>query len=67
MGQLGPKRGQNEVLGHFLVQIALVFADYVHYDGELWYLVASGGQSAEKNLLALKWAQLGPKRAKMRF
>ena len=62
MGQLGPKRGQNEVLGHFLVQNALVFADYVHYDGELWYLVASGGQSAEKKLLALKWAQLGPKR-----
>ena len=33
--QLGLKRGQNEVLGHFLVQNALVFADYVHYDGEL--------------------------------
>ena len=64
MGQLGPKRGQNEVLGHFLVQIALVFADYVHYDGELWYLVASDGQSAEKNLMALKWVQLGPKRGR---
>ena len=62
MGHLGPKRGQNEVLGHFLGQNALVFADSVYYDWELWYLVASGGQSAEKNLLALKWAQLGPKR-----
>ena len=62
MGHLGPKRGQNEVLGHFLAQNALVFADSVFYDCELWYLVASGGQSAEKKLLALKWAQLGPKR-----
>ena len=62
MGHLGPKRGQNEVLGHFLAQNALVFADSVFYDCELWYPVASGGQSAEKNLLALKWAQLGPKR-----
>ena len=35
MGQLGPKRGQNEVLGHFHVQNALVFADFVYYDWEL--------------------------------
>ena len=62
MGHLGPKRGQNEVLGHFLAQNALVFADYVFYDCELWYLIASGDQSAEKKLLVLKWAQLGPKR-----
>ena len=33
--QLGPKRGQDEVFGHFLVQNALDFADFVHYDGEL--------------------------------
>ena len=62
MGHLGPKRGQNEVLGHFLAQKALVVADLVFYDCELWYLVASGGQSAEKKLLAQKWAQLEPKR-----
>ena len=30
--QLGPKRGQNEVLGHFLVQNALVFGDFAYYD-----------------------------------
>ena len=66
MGHLGRKRAQNGVLGHFLVQNALVFADYVHYDGKLWYLIASGGQSAEKILLALKWAQLGRKMAKTR-
>ena len=60
MGQLGPRRGQNEVLGHFLVQNALVFADFVHYDGQLRYIVASGGESAEKNLMALK---MGPIRA----
>ena len=33
--QLGPKRGQNEVLGRFLAQNALVFADFVFYDCEL--------------------------------
>ena len=32
MGQLGPKMGQNDVLGHFLVQYALVFAGYACYD-----------------------------------
>ena len=31
MGHLGPKRGQNEVLGHFLVQNWLVFADFANY------------------------------------
>ena len=45
MGQLGPKRGQKEVLGHFHLQNALVFADFAYYDSELWYLVASAGQS----------------------
>ena len=34
MGQLGPKRGQNEVLGHFLALNALDFADAVYYDKE---------------------------------
>ena len=33
--QLGPKRGQNEVLGHIHVQNALVFAEFVYYDREL--------------------------------
>ena len=44
---LGPKRGQNEVLGYFHVQNALVFANFAYYDGELCYLVVSGGQSAK--------------------
>ena len=48
MGQLGPKRGQDEVLGHFHVQNTLVFADFAYYDSALWYLVASAGQSAGK-------------------
>ena len=61
MGHLGPKRGQNEVLGHFLAQNALVFADSVFYDCELWYLVASSGQSAEKKFVGPK---MGPIRAK---
>ena len=60
MGQLEPKRGQNEALGHFHGQNALDFVGSVYW--ELWYLIAGGGQSAEKVLLALKWAQLGPKR-----
>ena len=62
MGHLGPKRGQNEVLGHFHVQNALVFADFAYYDSEVWYLVASAGQSAEKNFVGPKMAQLGPKK-----
>ena len=32
--QLGPKRGQNEVFGHFFVQNALDFADFAYYDQE---------------------------------
>ena len=32
MGQLGPERGQNEVLGHFLGYYALVFGDFAYYD-----------------------------------
>ena len=32
--QLGPKRGQKEVLSHFFVQNALDFADAVYYDQE---------------------------------
>ena len=56
MGQIGPKKGQNEVIGYVYAQNALLFADYAYYDRELWYLVFSDGQSAEKNSLALKWA-----------
>ena len=49
MGHLGPKKGQNEGLGLFLGQNALAIVDSVYYDWELWYLVPSGGQIAEKN------------------
>ena len=35
MGPIRAQRGQNEVLGHFLGQNALVFADSVYYDREL--------------------------------
>ena len=45
--QLGPKRGQNEVLGHFHVQNALVFANFAYYDRELGYLVGIAGQCAK--------------------
>ena len=30
--QLGPKMGQNEVLGHFLALNALVFDNFAYYD-----------------------------------
>ena len=62
MGQLGPKIGQNEVLRHFLVQYALVFAGYAYYDRLLCYLVADGvvcylvAERAEKKSLALRKA-----------
>ena len=32
MGHLGLKMGQNEVLGHFLLQKSLVFGDFAYYD-----------------------------------
>ena len=54
---LGPKRGQNEVLGYFLSQNALVFANVAYRGRELWYLVGCSSRSAEKIFLALKWVQ----------
>ena len=62
MGHLGPKRGQNEVLGHFFIQNALDFADFAYCDWELQYLVPYSGQSAEKKFAGPKMGQLGPKR-----
>ena len=59
MGHLGPKRGQNEVLDHFLTQDALV-ADFAYYGLELRYLVPNGGQSAENFFRALPWAHVSP-------
>ena len=56
MGHLGLKRSQNEVLGHYLPQNALVYGDFGYYDLELLNLGPDGGYSAEKNLLAQKWA-----------
>ena len=34
MGPIRAKRGQNEVLGHFLVQNSFVLADFAYYDWE---------------------------------
>ena len=48
MGQLGPKWGQNDVLSFSFVQNALLFADYVYYDGKQWYIAANAGHTAEK-------------------
>ena len=46
--QLGPKRGQNEVLGYFHVENALVYANVAYYDRELRFLVICGDQSSEQ-------------------
>ena len=62
MGHLGPKRGQNEVFGHFWAQNALVFPDFVYYDWKLWYLVASSGQSAGKNFVGPKMGSIRAKK-----
>ena len=35
MGPIRAKKGQNELLGHFHVHNALVFANFAYYDGEL--------------------------------
>ena len=42
LNNLGLKRGQNEVLGHFLGHYVLVFAGFAYYDSDLLYLVAVG-------------------------
>ena len=62
MGHLGPKRGQNEVLGPFLIQNAIDFANFAYYDWEWQYLVPNSGWSAEKNFAGPKMGHLGPKR-----
>ena len=43
MGQLGPKRGQNEVFSHFLGQNATLYGAR-----KSLYLATNAGQSAEK-------------------
>ena len=48
MGHLGPKRGQDEVLGHFLGQYALVFAGFAYNGSLVLYLLADCGESAEQ-------------------
>ena len=60
MGPIRAKKGQNEVLGYFHVQNASVFPDFSYYDTELWYLVGSGGPSAEKEFVGPKMGFLGP-------
>ena len=47
-GNLGSKRGQNEVLGPYLAQNALVFVHFAYRDWEWWNLVPDGCQSAKK-------------------
>ena len=48
MGHLGPKRGQNEDLGYFHIENALVFANVAYYDRELRFLVIGGDQSSKQ-------------------
>ena len=55
----GLKRGQDEVLGHFLGHYALVFAGFAYYDSEVLYPVADGDQSAEKEFAGPKMGHLG--------
>ena len=62
MGQLEPKRDQNEVLGHFLGKYAFVFGDFAYYDWEQLCIVSNGCPSAEKKFAGPKMGQLGPKR-----
>ena len=59
MGHFGLKRGQDEVLGHFLGHYALVFAGFAYYDSEVLYPVADGDQSAEKEFAGPKMGHLG--------
>ena len=54
MGHLGLKRGQDDVLGHFLGHHVLVFAGFAYHDSDLLYLVADGDLSAEKEFAGPK-------------
>ena len=47
MGPIRAKKGQNEVLGYFHVQNALVFANFANYDKDV-ISRGSGGRNAEK-------------------
>ena len=56
---LGPKRVQDEVLGHFLSQYALVFAGFAYNGSLVLYLLADGDESAEQKFAGLKIGHLG--------
>ena len=62
MGNFGLKKGQNEVLGHFLGYYALVFGDFAYNARYLWYLIDNCAQGAEKKFAGPKMGHLGPKR-----
>ena len=59
MAHLRPKRGQNEFLGHFLGQNALVLALFAYHDRELLYLVTDDGSSAEEKFAGPEMGHLG--------
>ena len=61
MGPIRAKNGPKWGFGHFLGKYAFVFGDFAYYDCGLWYLVASGGQRADKKIVGPK---MGPIRAK---
>ena len=50
MGNLGLKKGQNEVLCHFLGWYALVFTDFAYDVRYLWYSVDTGKQGGETKI-----------------
>ena len=53
MGHLGPKRGQNEVFGHFLIQKALDFADFAYFmieNNNVQYLMLITAEKKKKFL-----------------
>ena len=61
-GHFRAKKGQNEVLGHFLGQYALVFGDFAYDARYLWYLIDNCAQGVEKKFAGPKMSPLGPKR-----
>ena len=62
MGHLGPKRGQNEVLGHYLAQKALVFRDFGYDDSKITKSRTWSWSKCWKKFVGPKMAPLGPKR-----
>ena len=59
MAKNGQNLAQNEVFGHFLEIVSLVFANFAYGDRQAWYLTGNGGLSGWKKYFGQIWAKIG--------